>query len=115
MSSRRYSLISLTLISSLALFILAPAKAANSDDGYPEGVAAPGRTCPNSDEGFSAVSEISGKTLVCTMINGVKKWWIKGEPLPTAPTATAPTPSETPKTPTGDTNLGTPEIKYVPK
>jgi acetyl esterase/lipase len=115
MSSRRYSLISLTLISSLALFFLAPAKAANPDDGYPEGVAAPGRTCPNSDEGFSAVSEISGKTLVCTMINGVKKWWIKGEPLPTAPTATAPTPSETPKTPTGDTNLGTPEIKYVPK
>jgi hypothetical protein len=87
MTARRYSLISLTLISSLALFFLAPAKAANPDDGYPEGVAAPGRTCPNSDEGFSALSEISGKTLVCTMINGVKKWWIKGEPLPTAPTA----------------------------
>ena len=85
--------ISLLIVSVL----IAPAtKAANPDDGYPDGQAAPGRTCPNNDEGFKQLSAHSGKTLVCTLITGVKKWWIEGEPLPVAPTKPAETskPSE---------------------
>ena len=74
----------LTLISTLAFTILAPATAVNLDDGYPKDTAAPGRTCPMAEEGFKTVSEYSGKTLVCTMINGTKKWWIQGDPLPGA-------------------------------
>ena len=52
----------LTLISTLAFTILAPATAANLDDGYPKDTAAPGRTCPMAEEGFKTVSEYSGKT-----------------------------------------------------
>jgi len=63
--------------------------AANPDDGYPEGQAAPGRTCPNNDEGFKQLSAHSGKTLVCTLISGEKKWWVEGEPLPVAPSKPA--------------------------
>jgi acetyl esterase/lipase len=71
--------------------------AANPDDGYPEGQAAPGRTCPNNDEGFKQLSAHSGKTLVCTLISGEKKWWVEGEPLPVAPSkpADASKPAET--------------------
>jgi acetyl esterase/lipase len=76
--------LSLTLISTLAFTFLAPATAANLDDGYPKDTAAPGRTCPMAEEGFKTVSDYSGKTLVCTMINGTKKWWIQGDPLPEA-------------------------------
>jgi hypothetical protein len=74
----------------LVLVLIAPTtNAANPDDGYPEGQAAPGRTCPNNDEGFKQVSAHSGKTLVCTLTTGVKKWWIEGEPLPVAPSKPA--------------------------
>ena len=76
--------LSVTLISTLAFTFLAPATAANLDDGYPKDTAAPGRTCPMAEEGFKTVSDYSGKTLVCTMINGTKKWWIQGDPLPEA-------------------------------
>lgn len=76
--------LSVTLISTLAITFLAPATAANLDDGYPKDTAAPGRTCPMAEEGFKTVSDYSGKTLVCTMINGTKKWWIEGVPLPEA-------------------------------
>ena len=76
--------LSVTLISTLASTFLAPATAANLDDGYPKDTAAPGRTCPMAEEGFKIVSDYSGKTLVCTMINGTKKWWIQGDPLPEA-------------------------------
>jgi len=76
--------LSVTLISTLASTFLAPATAANLDDGYPKDTAAPGRTCPMAEEGFKTVSDYSGKTLVCTMINGTKKWWIQGDPLPEA-------------------------------
>ena len=76
--------LSVTLISTLAFTILPPATAANLDDGYPNDSAAPGRTCPMAEEGFKTVSDYSGKTLVCTMINGTKKWWIEGDPLPEA-------------------------------
>lgn len=107
------------IIFSLALSFIAPAKAANLDDGYPEGAAAPGRTCPNNPEGFELLSEYSQKTLVCTLINGEKKWWIKGEALP----APAPTPSMGSNSGSnsgstsnnGGSNSAAPEIQYVPK
>ncbi|MFZ4064133.1 MAG: alpha/beta hydrolase fold domain-containing protein [Candidatus Nanopelagicaceae bacterium] len=65
--------------------IVPTTSAANPDDGYPQGQAAPGRTCPMNDEGNKQVSEFNGKVLICTLIDGVKKWWIEGEPLPIAP------------------------------
>ena len=83
MSAKRNSVF-FTLASSLVLTFLAPASAANLDDGYPKDTAAPGRTCPMADEGFKTVSDYSGKTLVCTVIDGAKKWWIEGDPLPAA-------------------------------
>ncbi len=85
-SNRRFtvSLITLALTSTSLLSI---ATAANLDDGYPQGQPAPGRTCPAADEGTKAISEHNGKTFICTLIDGVKKWWIEGEALPT----TAPT------------------------
>ena len=107
MRSKRNTLGLLALISSLSLLCLSPANAANPDDGYPQGTAAPGRTCPNSEVGFKAVSEHSGKTLVCTLINGVKKWWIKGVALPTS--------SQNPTTPKETSKAAAPEIKYTPK
>ena len=67
------------LLIAASISIIPSTNAANPDDGYPEGQAAPGRTCPNNDEGFKKVSAFSGKTLVCTLINGVKKWWIEGD------------------------------------
>ena len=73
--------LSLLLVSVL---IVPTTNAANPDDGYPEGQAAPGRTCPNNDEGFKQVSAHSGRTLVCTLISGEKKWWVENEPLPVA-------------------------------
>jgi acetyl esterase/lipase len=86
-----------TVTSALLLSLLAPATAANLDDGYPKDTAAPGRTCPMADEGFKTVSDYSGKTLVCTMINGTKRWWIQGDPLPEAPSAgNTPAPRNTP-------------------
>ena len=82
--------------------------AANPDDGYPAGAAAPGRTCPQAPEGEKTVSEYSGKTLICTLINGEKKWWVEGEPIPT--------PAPQPNTSTGSTGpANTPEIQYTPK
>jgi acetyl esterase/lipase len=97
----------LTIISLFIITSLIPANAANPDDGYPQGIAAPGRTCPNSDEGFKSVSEFSGKTLVCTLVNGVKKWWIQGEALPTPP--------QNPTASQGTSKVSTPEIEYTPK
>ncbi len=85
----------------LSLLLLTPTNAASLDDGYPKDQPAPGRTCPNTAVGGSTVSQFNGKTFVCTLINGEKKWWIKGEPLPTkADAPAAPKP---------------PEIKYTPK
>jgi len=77
--------ISLDLL--LILAMLTPANAA-LDDGYPNGAAAPGRTCPFEAAGTETVSAFNGKTFVCTVIEGVQKWWIKGDPLPSpAPTS----------------------------
>lgn len=64
------------------------------DDGYPQGVEAPGRTCPDSPLGEKTVSAHSGKTLVCTSMDGTKKWWIENEPLPPPPPKSAPQSSE---------------------
>jgi len=96
--------LSVTLISTLAITFLAPATAANLDDGYPKDTAAPGRTCPMAEEGFKTVSDYSGKTLVCTMINGTKKWWIQGDPLPEAAPA---------GTSTGTGTVTVPEIQIT--
>jgi acetyl esterase/lipase len=73
-----------TSINLLLLAItLAPAKAA-LDDGYPAGEPAPGRTCPNSELNAETTSPSNGKIFTCIQIDGAKKWWIKGEPLPTS-------------------------------
>lgn len=75
--------------------------AAAPDDGYPQGQPAPGRTCPTQDVGTSTLSKFNGKTFICTLIDGEKKWWIEGQPLPSKADAPA-----APKAP---------EIKYTPK
>jgi polyhydroxybutyrate depolymerase len=76
------------------------------DDGYPEGAAAPGRTCSADAVGQKELSSYSGKNLSCILIFGIAKWWIDGDPLPAAetpaakPTASAgPAPSAGPTAP----------------
>jgi acetyl esterase/lipase len=95
--------LTLVLVSLQIVVTSLAASAANPDDGYPQGEPAPGRTCPNTDQGGTTVSKHSGKTLVCTLINGEKKWWIKGEALPTQGQAATPAKSTAP------------EFKYMPK
>ena len=107
MSFKPKSLLCLFLISALTLAISPPANGANPDDGYPQGVSAPGRTCPNAPVGDVVVSEITQKSLVCTLIDGQKKWWVKGEPLPVAPSS--------PPQATGGSTEKAPEIVYIPK
>ena len=107
MSFKPKSLLCLSLISALTLAISTPANGANPDDGYPQGVSAPGRTCPNAPVGEVVVSEITQKSLVCTLIDGQKKWWVKGEPLPVAPSS--------PPQATGGSTEKAPEIVYIPK
>ena len=103
MSFKPKSLLCVSLISALTLAISTPANGANPDDGYPQGVSAPGRTCPNAPVGDVVVSEITQKSLVCTLIDGQKMWWVKGEPLPVAPAAS------------GGSTEKAPEIVYIPK
>ena len=86
--------ISLVTIALTVTSLFSIASAGNLDDGYPQGQPAPGRTCPAADEGTKAISEHNGKTFICTLINGVKKWWIEGEALPT--TAATPSAPEAP-------------------
>ena len=107
MSFKPKSLLCLSLISALTLAISTPANGANPDDVYPQGVSAPGRTCPNAPVGEVVVSEITQKSLVCTLIDGQKKWWVKGEPLPVAPSS--------PPQATGGSTEKAPEIVYIPK
>jgi polyhydroxybutyrate depolymerase len=59
------------------------------DDGYPEGDAAPGRTCAASAVGQKTTSSYSGKNLSCILIQGIAKWWIEGDPLPAIETPVA--------------------------
>ena len=101
------SLAVITLFSIFTISISTPANGANPDDGYPQGVSAPGRTCPNAPVGEVVVSEITQKSLVCTLIDGQKKWWVKGEPLPVAP-------SSSPQA-SGGSPEKAPEIVYIPK
>jgi acetyl esterase/lipase len=107
MSFKPKSLLCLSLISALTIAFSTPANGANPDDGYPQGVSAPGRTCPNAPVGEVVVSEITQKSLVCTLIDGQKKWWVKGEPLPVAPSS--------PPQATGGSTEKAPEIVYIPK
>jgi len=94
-------LIAIAVGSLLSALVTTSTNAAAPDDGYPKDQPAPGRTCPNNDVGTKVVSEYNGKTFVCTLIDGQKKWWIKGQPLPSKADAPA-----APKAP---------EIKYTPK
>ena len=110
MARNRKSVAFLICTAVLSSNFIAPTFAANLDDGYPQGTAAPGRTCPGAEEGFKTVSEHSGKTLICTLINGEKKWWIEGDALP-LPT---PTPAPTSGT-SAPGSSATPEIQYTPK
>jgi len=103
-----WAVVAVALVSNLSLTSQAQA---NLDDGYPQDTAAPGRTCPMAAEGYKTVSEYSGKTLVCTLINGVKKWWIEGDALP----APEPTPSQgSTGSNAGATNSSS-DIQYTPK
>jgi len=111
MATKRSSVIALTVISSLTLLFFAPARAANLDDGYPQGVPAPGRTCPSAEVGFKTVSEFNGKTFICTLINGEKKWWIQGEALP----APASAPQQSTSATSGTSSSKAPNIQYTPK
>ncbi|CAB4726046.1 unannotated protein [freshwater metagenome] len=108
---KREFLIALALTSLASLSFTSPATAANLDDGYPQDSAAPGRTCPAATEGFKTVSEYSGKTLICTLINGEKKWWIEGDAIP----APAPTPAPQSSQTNAPGSNATPEIQYTPK
>jgi len=103
-SNKKPHLILGLILIAASISIIPATNAANPDDGYPEGQAAPGRTCPNNDAGFKQVSTFNGKTLVCTLIDGVKKWWIEGEALPVAPSK----PAETSKPAAPSTSTGGP-------
>ena len=105
MALKLKAILSLGVIFSLVISIQLPVHAANPDDGYPIGEPAPGRTCPSTDVGATTVSSHSGKTFVCTLINGEKKWWIAGEALPSAPSPAKP----------GSATNSAPEIQYTPK
>ena len=94
-------LIAIAVGSLLSALVTTSTNAAAPDDGYPKDQPAPGRTCPNNDVGASVVGEYNGKTFICTLIDGEKKWWIKGQPLPSK--------AQAPAAPKG------PEIKYTPK
>ena len=95
----------LAATSLIATLLTAPALAA-LDDGYPEGAAAPGRTCSPDAVGQKELSSYSGKNLSCILIYGVAKWWIDGEPLPAAEATAAPvapaSPSPQAPAPAGD-------------
>ena len=84
----------------LSLFLTSSATAAALDDGYPEGAAAPGRTCSADAVGQKELSSYSGKNLSCILIYGIAKWWIDGDPLPAVETPAAkPTASAQPTAP----------------
>jgi len=78
----RVTLAVLTTSLLIAMAASAPSALAALDDGYPPGQPAPGRTCPDSNVGQVAISPFNGKRFVCTMIDGTKRWWTPGVPLP---------------------------------
>ena len=85
----------LAATSLLATLLTTPSLAA-LDDGYPEGAAAPGRTCAPDAVGQKELSSFSGKNLECTLVNGVAKWWIVGDPFPAVEAPVEPKASATP-------------------
>ncbi len=89
-----------------SLFVAPFSKAAGLDDGYPPGEAAPGRTCAADAVGQKTVSSFTGKALSCTLVNGIARWWIDGDPLP-AVEATAPTSSGAPGGPKAAASVAT--------
>jgi acetyl esterase/lipase len=99
------------LVTSLLLGLTSTAEAANPDDGYPAGVSAPGRTCPESEIGTIEISAITQKSLVCTLVNNEKKWWISGEPLPLVSSKTPSVTSES----NASKASSVPVINYTPK
>ena len=95
----------LAITSLLTSIITSFANAAALDDGYPEGAAAPGRTCAPDAVGQKEVSSYSGKNLSCILIYGIAKWWIDGDPLPAVETPAAkPTASAEPTASAGAGN-----------
>ena len=123
MELRSKPLLALVTISLFTLSLHSTARASNPADGYPEGTVAPGRTCPETPEGMKTVSDYSGKTLICTIINGEKTWWIDGEPLPAPeviPTPARPSSPSSPNTSSPNTSspsspsTSSPEIQYTP-
>ena len=95
----------LAITSLLTSIITSLANAAALDDGYPEGAAAPGRTCAPDAVGQKEVSSYSGKNLSCILIYGIAKWWIDGDPLPAVETPAAkPTASAEPTASAGAGN-----------
>ena len=76
-------------IASLITSALTSSANAALDDGYPEGDAAPGRTCSPDAVGQKTTSSYSGKNLSCILIQGIAKWWIDGDPLPAIETPAA--------------------------
>ncbi len=114
MEIKNPSFFALALLTSFSLVLASAANAANPDDGYPQGSAAPGRTCPMNDAGAKVLSEHSGKTLVCTVIEVEKKWWPEGEALPVSSKPT----TNPPAAPTGSDKGApgaVPEIVFMPK
>jgi len=95
MTFRPGRLFTLLAIASLITASLTSIAYAALDDGYPQGDAAPGRTCAADAVGQKTTSSYSGKNLSCILIQGIAKWWIDGDPLPAVetpaakPTATA--------------------------
>jgi acetyl esterase/lipase len=74
----------------IAMAASGPSALAALDDGYPPNQPAPGRTCPTSNVGQVSISQFNGKHFVCTVIDGTKRWWLQGVPLPkpTPPSST---------------------------
>ena len=82
MSAMLRKLFTVLAIASLITSSLTSSANAALDDGYPEGDAAPGRTCSPDAVGQKTTSSYSGKNLSCILIQGIAKWWIEGDPLP---------------------------------
>ena len=89
MSAMPRKLFTVLAIASLITSSLTSSANAALDDGYPEGDAAPGRTCSPDAVGQKTTSSYSGKNLSCILIQGVAKWWIDGDPLPAIETPAA--------------------------
>ena len=89
MSALPRKIFTVLAIASLITSLLTSSANAALDDGYPEGAAAPGRTCLASAVGQKELSSYSGKNLSCILVNGIAKWWIEGDPLPAVETPVA--------------------------